>query len=369
MNGPPHRFVHVFATFGAGGPQVRSVQLLAHLGPRYQHVVMAMDGRTEAAAMLPGNVTCEIAPPPGRRGFLAMVRTQAAWLREQRPNLVLTYNWGAIETAAAARRLGLPRVHHEDGFGPEEAQRPLRRRSWMRTLVLRSTPVIVPSQALARIAGKHWRLRKDRVLLLPNGVDLQRFRPAAPGAGALVVGTVGGLRAEKDHQTLLEAVSRLAPRPRVRIVGGGVLADALRARAASLGLSELVDFAGPVADTAPGYAGFSVFVLSSRTEQMPIALLEAMASGLPVVATDVGDVREILPPEQAPFVVPPADPDAMAAALQRQLQDGALRAALGAANRAQVEAKYEARTCLDRFVRVYESLLSPQRRSGDAGRA
>ncbi|HZN38875.1 MAG TPA: glycosyltransferase [Planctomycetota bacterium] len=356
MTAAPRRFVHVFATFGAGGPQVRTVQLLAQLGPRYHHVVMAMDGRTEAAEML-RNVACEIAPPPRRRGFLATVSSQAAWLREQRPDLVLTYNWGAIETAAAARRLGLPRVHHEDGFGPEEAKRPLRRRSWVRTIVLRAAPVIVPSAVLVRIAAKHWRLLEDRVFLLPNGVDLQRFRPAAASDGALVVGTVGGLRAEKDHETLLEAVSRLVPLPRVRIVGGGVLDGTLRARAASLGLADAVDFAGPVADTAPSYAGFSVFALSSRTEQMPIALLEAMACGLPVVATDVGDVRAMLPPEQAEFVVPAGDPDALAAALRRQLQDAALRARLGAANRRQVEAKYEASACLDRFVRVYESLL------------
>jgi glycosyltransferase involved in cell wall biosynthesis len=364
MNGPPRRFVHVFATFGAGGPQVRTVQLLAQLGPCCHHVVMAMDGRTEAAAMLRDNVACEIVSPPPRRGFLATVRAQAAWLREQRPDLVLTYNWGAIETAAAARRLGLPRVHHEDGFGPDEAHRPLRRRSWVRTIVLRKAPVIVPSQVLARIATKHWRLRPERVLLLPNGVDLQRFRPVAARDGALVVGAVGGLRAEKDHETLLVAVSRLSPRPRVRIVGGGVLAETLRARATALGLAETVDFTGPVADTAPGYAGFSVFALSSRTEQMPIALLEAMACGLPVVATDVGDVRVILPPEQAPFVVPVAAPDALAAALQRQLQDRALRAQLGAANRRQVEAKYEAAACLGRFVRVYESLLGASPRSG-----
>ncbi|HEX6810222.1 MAG TPA: glycosyltransferase family 4 protein [Planctomycetota bacterium] len=355
MNGQPRRFVHVFATFGLGGPQVRTVQLLARLGGH--HVVMAMDACTDAAARLPEGVTHELAPPPRRRGFLSMVRTQAKWLRAQRPDLVLTYNWGAIETAAAARWLSLPRVHHEDGFGPEEAQHPLRRRSWLRAFVLRKAPVLVPSHVLARIAATHWRLPADRVRLLPNGVDLQRFRPAAAGPGAPVVGTVGGLRAEKDHGTLLQAVSRLAPRPRVQLVGGGVLAGALRAEAASLGLADAVDFAGPVADTTSTYAGFSIFVLSSRTEQMPIALLEAMACGLPVVATDVGDVRTILPPEQQEFVVPARDPAAMAAALQRQLQDAPLRARLGALNRRQVEQHYEASSCLDRFVRVYESLL------------
>ncbi len=355
------RLVHVFATFGAGGPQVRAVQLLAHLGPGYEHVVMAMDGCTEAAAMLPATVTVQFVTPPPRRGFVANVRVQRRWLREQRPELVLTYNWGAIETAAAARWLGLPLVHHEDGFLPDEVQRRLRRRSWLRTFVLRNTPVIVPSLVLRSIAAHDWRLRESLVHHLPNGVDLQRFRLASPSPRELVVGTVGGLRAEKDHSTLLQAVSKLASRPRVCIVGGGVLADPLRIEARGLGLSDVVEFVGPVVDIAPSYAGFSVFVLSSRTEQMPIAMLEAMACGLPVVATDVGDVRAILPPEAAAFLVPPGDPTALAAALERLLADASLRTQLGAANRRRVEERYEATTCLDRFVRVYEQALAARR--------
>ncbi|MEO6595529.1 MAG: glycosyltransferase family 4 protein, partial [Planctomycetota bacterium] len=168
------RFVHVFATFGAGGPQVRAVQLLQHLGAGYEHVVMAMDGRTEAAARVPKDLQVSFVEPPAHTGLLSTVRTQQRWLRELRPDLVLTYNWGSIETSAAARRLGLPLVHHEDGFGPEEVRRRLRRRSWLRRLVLRSVPVIVPSLVLQRIAAEEWRLGPALVHHLPNGVDLQR---------------------------------------------------------------------------------------------------------------------------------------------------------------------------------------------------
>lgn len=345
------RFVHVFATFGAGGPQLRAVQLMQRLGSGTEHIVMAMDGCTDAMAQLPAGVRCAIAPPPPRRGLLATLQAQRRWLAGQRPDLVLTYNWGAIETAAAARSLRLPLVHHEDGFLPDEAQRRLWRRSLVRRLVLRRVPVIVPSAVLQRIATAEWRLPAANVHHLVNGVALDRFRPSASVA-APVVGTVGGLRPEKDHATLLRALAQL-PAARAVIVGGGALAAPLRALADELGIADRVAWRGPVADTAPCYAEFAVFVLSSRTEQLPLVLLEAMASGLPVVATDVGDVRAVLPPEQGAFVVPPGDAGALAAALRAVLGDPARAAALGAANRARAAERFGAGPCLQRFVDVY----------------
>jgi len=356
------RIVHVFATFAAGGPQVRAVQLLEHLGPGYRHVVMAMDGRTDAAARLSSSARVELAPPPPRRGFLANVRAARAWLAAQRPDLVLTYNWGAIETVVAARRLGVPLVHHEDGFGPEEAVTRLKRRSWLRRLVLRATPVIVPSAVLHGIALHEWRLGAAFVHHLPNGVDLARFRPSPPPLLDVVVGTVGGLRGEKDHDTLLRAFAKCRRAARLLLVGGGPLEADLRRTADELGIADRVEFAGEVADTAPLYARMSLFVLSSRTEQMPIALLEAMAAGLPVVATDVGDVRAVLPIDASDLVVPARDPDALAAALDRAIGDADLRRRRGARNRERVEERFEARECLDRFVRVYETALASSAR-------
>jgi glycosyltransferase involved in cell wall biosynthesis len=342
-------FVHVFATFGAGGPQIRAVQLMAALGPGRRHVVVAMDGRTEAMAQVPQHLAVTCVPPPPRGSMLATVRALRTFLRAQAPALVLTYNWGAIEAVWAARSAGLPLVHHEDGFLPDEATRRLRRRNWLRRWLLRSVPVMVPSAVLLGIATREWHL--GAVHHLPNGVDLERFHPAPAPAGCLL-GTVGGLRPEKDHHTLLQALARL-PAATAELVGAGPLEGELRRAAADLGLAERVHFAGATTDTAACYRRFGVFVLSSATEQLPLVLLEAMASGLPVVATDVGDVRATLPEPSRRFVVPPGDAAALATALATVLGDPALRATLGAANRAAAQ-RFDARICLQRGLDLYQ---------------
>ncbi|MFK7740908.1 MAG: glycosyltransferase family 4 protein [Planctomycetota bacterium] len=362
------RFAHVFATFGRGGPQVRAVQLMQHLGDTVEHVVMAMDGCTDAAGMLDDNTRERVSfaspPPLARGGFGAMRKAQRAWLRTVQPNLVLTYNWGSIETVAAARSARLPLVHHEDGFGPEEASKRLLRRSLFRRWLLRKVPVVVPSTVLSAIAKDEWGVRDASLHHLVNGVDLERFAPraragddafdaAALAQDAFVLGSVGGLRPEKDHHNLLHALTRLPANVVAVIVGSGALEGDLHALVTQFELDDRVVFAGHTNDTAASYARFDAFVLSSRTEQMPIAMLEAMACGLPVVATDVGDVRRVLPSEPDPMVVPREDADALAAGVLRVLEDPELRRQLGQANRQTVEERYEATACLERFAQLY----------------
>ncbi|MEC7723879.1 MAG: glycosyltransferase, partial [Planctomycetota bacterium] len=183
---------------------------------------------------------------------------------------------------------------------------------------------------------------------------LGRFAPVGAEPDELVIGSVGGLRPEKDYATLLQAVARMQHPAQVRLVGGGALEVDLRAEAARLGLVDRVTFVGFVSDTAAHYRDFTVFAMSSQTEQMPIALVEAMACGLPVVATDVGDVRVVVSEPNRPLVAPPGDPLALARALDQLAADPALRRRLGDANRAKAAELYEARTCLERFCAAYE---------------
>ena len=190
-----------------------------------------------------------------------------------------------------------------DGFGPEERATQIPRRVLTRRMALRRTPVVLPSRNLVRIATEVWKLPPRVIRYVPNGVDLARFSTGGDQRGAAepVIGTVAALRAEKNIARLLRASPRCRS-GRLVIVGDGPERAALEALAAALGVAERVRFAGHHQDTAAFYAQFDVFALSSDTEQMPLSVIEAMASGLPVVSTDVGDVRLMVAEANAPHV-------------------------------------------------------------------
>ena len=316
------KLLHVFSTFAPGGPQVRTVGLMTAFGDELRHVVVPMDGRTEARELLPAEFPIEVEQQPSAKGTLAMVRELRALFDRHRPDLVCTYNWGAIEAVMAARTKGLPVLHHEDGFLPDESGGFKARRVWTRRLVLRGVRgLIVPSMTLRGIATELWRLPPSRVHYVPNGIEV----PALPTAeerrtarrsfglpeddpSAIVIGAVGHLRREKNYERLMSAFGRLAKSeartPWLLLLGDGDQRDHLGMIAKRMDIRQRIVLAGHHEDLAPAYAAMDLFAISSDTEQMPIALLEAMAAELPVVSTDVGDVRAMLPREQGELVVP-----------------------------------------------------------------
>ena len=357
----------VFPTFEVGGAQVRFARIVNHFGDALRHAVVAMDGRIGCAARIAPGIEMTFPRLSIRRGSMAAnVMTFRAALRSIAPDVLMTSNWGSIEWALASHGLGLRHVHTEDGFGPEERDRQLLRRVLLRRLALRRAEVMVPSTTLFRIATETWRLPAARLHRIPNGIDLSRFTPRASGQrrdGAVVIGTVAALRPEKNLARLLRAVAAMpaALRARLVIVGDGPERPALEALAGELGLGGRVLFTGAVEDPAPLYAEFDIFALSSDTEQMPLSVLEAMAAGLPVAATDVGDVRGMLAPANAAHVVQ-ADHAALAAALQRLAEDPGQRAWLGAANRAVAEREFDEA----RMFRAHGALLGLTREEGGA---
>ncbi len=338
---PAPLLLHVFPSFAVGGAQARFATLANRFGPAFRHAVVAMDGVTSCRERLDPGLDLRILDVAARKGgAFANLGPFRRILRELAPAALVTSNWGAIEWALANLIAGVRHVHMEDGFGPEERARQLPRRVWTRRLALRRSIVLLPSLTLAALARDVWRLPARRLRHVPNGVDLAAYavRPAGFRNAEPVIGTVAGLRAEKNVGRLIGAVALLATRRDVRlsILGDGPERSRLLALAADRGIFDRVDFAGHVADPAAAYAGFDVFALSSDTEQMPLSVLEAMASGLPVASTDVGDVRCMLAAENAPFVTP-LDEAALADALDRLLADPARGRAIGLANRAKAE--------------------------------
>ena len=194
---------------------------------------------------------------------------------------------------------------------------------------------------------------------------MQRFRPgrgrgggAGQGAGEVFIGHVGGLRSEKNQALLLRALACMEHRDRCRleVVGDGPERSGLEELSSELGLSGRVSFVGECEDTAGVYSRWDIFALSSHTEQMPISVLEAMASGLPVVSTAVGDMAEMLGEESQLLV--DAEPDAFAGALDRLVGCPTLRAELGEANRRRCEERYELKRSLSRYLEVYDQVLT-----------
>jgi glycosyltransferase involved in cell wall biosynthesis len=362
MTSLPHEtmrtLLHVFSTFAVGGPQVRFCTIADRLGPGWHHDIIAMDGNFACRARLAPHVSVGFPLTEIRKGkTLGNVWRFQRALRAWRPDLLVTYNFGAIEWAIANLLARRPHVHIEDGFGPEERDRQLPRRVWLRRLVLRRATVALPSRTLWRIATDIWRLDPARLRYLPNGIFLPRFAagPASvwPGEGP-VIGTVAALRAEKNLGRLLHAFALVRrDRPaRLVIVGDGPERPALEALANTLGVAASTIFAGHMAETPRAYRAFDVFALSSDTEQMPLSVLEAMAASLPVAATDVGDVAAMLAEQNRPFVTP-LEPAALAEAMASLLDRPGLRRAIGAANRARVAREYDEAAMLRAYAALF----------------
>ncbi|MCW8084793.1 glycosyltransferase [Sabulicella glaciei] len=349
--------LHVFPGFAVGGAQVRFAMLANRMGPRWRHAIVSLNGRMECAERLAADVSWERVPFAAEGSLPQRLQRTRALLRTVRPDLLLTSNWGSIEWAMAnAAPGGVPHIHMEDGFGPDEARGQKARRVWTRRLVLRRAETVLPSATLLEASRHLWRLPEARTHLIPNGLDLARFAPGGQGGDGLpVIGTVAALRAEKNIGRLLRACALLAGEGlgfRLLIVGEGEERAGLEALAGELGLAGRTRFAGHMPDPAAAYREMDVFALSSDTEQMPFSVMEAMASGLPVASTSVGDVRRMLPPEQERFLAP-CDDVALAGALRPLLCDAALRRELGAANRLVAERDLDQ----DRMFSAHASLI------------
>jgi glycosyltransferase involved in cell wall biosynthesis len=185
----------------------------------------------------------------------------------------------------------------------------------------------------------------QRTVVIPNAVDVAAFPQARHGAGPPLILAVGRLAEPKDALTLVRALAAVRELAfTALLVGDGPDRPALQAEVRRLGLQEVVTFAGTRDDVPDLLARADVFALSSRSEGAPVSILEAMAAGLPVVASRVGGVPELVVDGKTGLLVPPGDPGAMGSALGRLLADAGLRRRLGAAGRERALRRFDVRT-------------------------
>ena len=299
----------------------------------------------------------------------------ARTLRRLRPDVVHSRNWGALDAVLAARLVRVPVVIH--GEHGREVADPAglnpRRNRIRRALSPLVDRFVTVSHDLERWLVHTVGIAGRKVVTIHNGVDTDRFTDegrcpvgrAALGVAddALVIGTVGRLDPVKDQQGLLDAFAAL-PRPDrgvLVVVGDGPCRDALAARAAEPDLAGRVRLLGERADVATALSGFDVFALPSIAEGISNTILEAMACGLPVVATRTGGNPELVVEGVTGALVPVGDRGALARALGAYADDAHLRGLHGKAGRARAVEQFSLARMTRRHRELYAALAAARR--------
>ncbi|MNY03816.1 D-inositol 3-phosphate glycosyltransferase [compost metagenome] len=314
-------------------------------------------------AEIPGVEVHRLQPPPvGKIGYLALIGEARALVRRLRPDLVHAHyatSYGLLGALAHHRPFVIS-VWGSDVYDfPTKS--PLHR-ALLAWNLRQADAVTSSSHAMAEAAAP---LIPSRTIeVVPFGVDLAGFGPATPHEGS-TIGCAKILEAHYGQEHLIRAVrllrDRRPDRPvRLLLAGEGDQRDALAALIASLRLEEVVQLVGRLPhDQMPEFLrSLSIFAMPSLSESFGVAAVEAAACGLPVVASRVGGVGEVVLDGETGMLVPPADPEALAQALSRLLDDPALRVAMGERGRAHVARCFDWQRNADAMEAVYERLLA-----------
>lgn len=365
--GLPLRVAHVLLDLEMAGAQMVCARLASRLDRgRFAPRVFALQGQGALAAWLEERgvpVEC-LEAPDGFRPEL--VFRLAARLRKMQADLVHCHNCKAMLYGGLAAAL-LPRARvvmtkHGAAHWTTGAVA-----ATGRLLMRRAAAVTTVSEEIAPPLRDGGWVSPERLLTIANGVDTEEFRPAEdPGAERArlgltrqhrLVGMVQRLSPEKDPANLLRAFVRVAgeaPEARLVVIGEGPLRVELETLAVDSGVRNRVHFLGERPDVAQLLPALDVFCLPSRTEGISLSLLEAMACGLPVVATAVGGTPAVVAEGRSGFLVPPERPDELADSLLKVLKDPAAARMMGDEGRRIACARYSLAASVERYAALYE---------------
>ena len=355
--------VLVFGAFDPGGTERQMIELVRRLDRRRWSVHVACLRPSGGWFQRVAEAAESVVPFPvsSFRTWSAVRQAAdfAAWCRQQRILVVhattLPANIFALPAAALAR---VPvRVANRREINPDKTAVEI---VTQRAAYGFAHRIVANSRAAAnRLAVERVPARK--VSVVPNGLDASAFAVSRTRNSARRVVVVANLRAEKGHDVLIDAaaeVLRHCPDARFDIVGDGPERARLLARAVDRGVMQAFSFAGHCEEVAARLADADIFVLPSRSEALPNAVLEGMASGLPVVASAVGGVPEAIEDGKTGMLVPPGDPAALAQRLVSLMADASLGKRLGAAAAAHVRANYSFERMVEGFDGIYLSELA-----------
>lgn len=364
--------MHVVHTLLVGGMERLVVDLIEGLSAeRYDRYVCCLDQRGPLADELERHgvtVYC-LNKGPG-------VRWELPWairglIRDLGVDVVHTHNVSGLLYGGLGAALARSKVIVHTEHGRELEYYDSTSLQWLERVLIRLPDrVAVVSQPLFDEFRYRQGLSSRRLMLVSNGVRLARSRTAPPAdlRSSLgieerdrVIGIIARLVPVKDHRTMLQAMSRIvaaAPEARLLVVGDGPLRGELEGEAERLGIATRVNFLGVRHDVSALLSLLDVFVLSSLSEGTSMTILEAMAAKRPVVATDVGGTSWLVHHEKTGLLVPARDPDRLAHAILRLLNDRARAAQLGEAGYALVRERFQLEQVARQYDALYRQLLA-----------
>lgn len=365
---------HVIFRLDYGGLENGLVNLVNGLPEyKYRHAIICIDRVSNLRSRIEKSdvLLISIKKKPGR-DIGALVKLYRVF-RRLRPAIVHTRNLGALDALLPAVLAGVKvRVHGEHGWDISNVDSKNRKYRWLRIM---HRPLVTQYVALSKQLQVYLEqaigVDAERISRIPNGVDTKRFRPAVDrgnlrgdldtllGSNIILIGTVGRMEPEKDPLTLIRAfciavkhTGMRNSRLRLAIVGDGSLRAAGQKLLIESGLNDMAWMPGARHDIPEFLRTLDLFVLPSLAEGISNTVLEAMASGVPVVATRVGGNPELVIDGETGSLLPPSNPELLAKAIEHYAFDKELRGRLGIAGRRRAESVFE----LDKMINDYDAL-------------
>lgn len=365
------KLLHVVPSFGLGGMEKVLCSVINALPSQSRQGILSLNGEFDATKWIHRD-TIEYLPFTRPQGNVRYCQALFRALRDWSPDVLMTYNWGATDAMWLARLSGISHIiHSEHGFNVDEATSTHWKRNAIRFLVYRcASKIVVVSRDLEAMMKTQFQLSSERIQFIANGIDTDFYSPNVSEREKIrdefgiqpedvAVGFVGRLDPVKNVPLLLEAFDlslRTDRRFKLILIGDGPDREMIERSCRAYGIQECVWLVGEQEHVLPYLQALDVFALTSFREQMPMSMLEAMAVGIPVLASAVGEIPTILNGQTAGFVHELAEgPQAFSQSLLK-FRDPERRHRMGEAARRLVVSRFRQQTMIRNYFELLESV-------------